>query len=309
MTLGEKIREERKKRGLSRLALANMLGMADTTLQYIENGTTKLPHKGNLRKIAALLEIDLEELELAEYAAEGNGAVKAALKVVKDALKEDDPRIMAIAERIRDERKRKGITQETLAAVAGVARNTVCVIEIGRRPAAGDKVLFKIASALEIDPKELGVGAAAAEKYAVTEMIKTAAKFGQPQKGFCPRFAYCRKATGHTRSDAAKQLGISQNTLGAIEACSVVPTAPLILKMAALYGVSCDYLLGHRPDTYDGRFCMFVYCEAGELHDHCCADCQHRASCEVRCENSPAKCGGVRTRRPNETIRDGKAVL
>lgn len=301
MTLGEKIREERKKRGLSRLALANMLGMADTTLQYIENGTTKLPHKGNLRKIAALLEIDLEELGLDRYIAEGDTAVMVATQ--------EDPELIARGERIRAERKRRGFSQVDLAALAGIPLVTLKRIERGRLLVPHDKTLCKIAGALKIDPQELGIGPEVAEKCAVTDMIKAAVKTFRSPKGFCPRFAYCRKATGHLRSDAARQLGISENTLAAIEACSVAPTAPLILKMADLYGVSCDYLLGHRGDTYDGRYCMFVYCEAGELHDHCCADCRRRSSCAVRCENNPERCGGVRTRRPNEMFRDGKAAI
>lgn len=56
--IGEQIRRERRRRGLSQASLASLLGMSRTTIGQIENGTVR---EIGIRKLMRLLEVlDLE---------------------------------------------------------------------------------------------------------------------------------------------------------------------------------------------------------------------------------------------------------
>lgn len=192
---------------------------------------------------------------------------------------------MMLGERIRYERKQLGLTVVQLAARAGIDAGGLGRIETGttRKPQRG--TLLRLAEALDLSPEALGVRA---DGQTCT------------REGYRPRFAYCRRATGHTQGEVARQLNIRPKTLEAYETGQSYPPAWLIVKMAALYGVSTDYLLGCEADKYRGRFCMITFCEAGLAHDHCCADCEYRDECGDACENSPSQCGYCRTKRPHE---------
>jgi len=197
---------------------------------------------------------------------------------------------MTLAERIAYERKRMNLTQAQLAARAGLYSGVLGRIERGttRQPQRG--TLIRLADALNLNPEDLGVKG---------EGTRT-------RDGYSPRFAYCRRATGHSQGEAAHRLGIRPNTLAAYEEGRSYPPAWLIVMMVSLCGVSADYLLGIPADRYKGRFCMIGFCEAGLLHDHCCADCECRSGCAEACENSPSRCGYCRTKRPQEMFgKDG----
>lgn len=210
---------------------------------------------------------------------------------------------MTPGERIKAERERLGLSQLVLAESAGIDPSTLRDLENGitRRPQR--QTIAAIASALDMNLSDLGYNQDEVDLSVATSELAEAAKLEREPVYFRPRFAFCRQATGHSRLDAAKRLGMRASTLAAYESCQAVPTANTILKMAALYGVSCDYLLGMEPDPYKGRWCMFAYCEAGLPHDHCCMDCSSRADCAEACASNPEECGGVRTRRPHEMFR------
>jgi transcriptional regulator with XRE-family HTH domain len=55
---------------------------------------------------------------------------------------------------LQDERKAKNISQEKLAALTGLDRTAISLIETGKRSPTFSTIL-KICSALEIDPSEL----------------------------------------------------------------------------------------------------------------------------------------------------------
>ena len=194
---------------------------------------------------------------------------------------------MNLGDRIRYERKQMGLTVAQLAARAGIDAGALGRIETGttRRPQRG--TLLRLAEALDLTPEALGVKAD-----------------GQTcgREGYRPRFAYCRMATGHSQGEVARRLNIRPKTLEAYETCQAYPPAWLIVKMVELYGVSADYLLGCPPDKYSGRYCMIGFCEAGLVHDHCCADCEHRDGCGDACQNLPGQCGYCRTKRPHEML-------
>jgi transcriptional regulator with XRE-family HTH domain len=66
----------------------------------------------------------------------------------------DDPDLTALGREIRDRRKARNLSQETLAELAGLHRNYVGLLERGERnPSA--TTLFQLARALEIRLSEL----------------------------------------------------------------------------------------------------------------------------------------------------------
>ena len=60
----------------------------------------------------------------------------------------------AVGKAIRDLRKEKGISQDVLSGVAGIARTHLTMIENGTKQ-ANFETLWKIALALDIRPSEL----------------------------------------------------------------------------------------------------------------------------------------------------------
>ena len=62
MNVGEKIREERKKKKLTQKQLAELTGIAEITIRKYEGGKFK-PKNENLNKIASALNVDAETLQ------------------------------------------------------------------------------------------------------------------------------------------------------------------------------------------------------------------------------------------------------
>lgn len=62
MSIGDKIQEYRKEKGITQETLAKLAGIPYTTLAKIESGQVKNPTINTLIKIAAALEITLDEL-------------------------------------------------------------------------------------------------------------------------------------------------------------------------------------------------------------------------------------------------------
>jgi len=60
----------------------------------------------------------------------------------------------AFGEVLRAERKRCGLSQEALALDAGVERNYISLIELGRN-SPSVRILFKLCAVLEITPSQL----------------------------------------------------------------------------------------------------------------------------------------------------------
>lgn len=192
---------------------------------------------------------------------------------------------MTLGERIASERQRQGMSLSQLAERAGVDIGGLSKIESGVTKKPQKRTVAALSEALGVE---------------LVEPRPTEKRTASLYRDYRPRFVFCRKATGHTRADAAKALGIRTETLAGYEMATSYPPAWMVLKMAKLYGVTCSYLLGEKPDKYQGRFCVLCYCEAGELHDHCCYDCPDRDGCGEACQNSPDNCKAAREKRPNE---------
>ena len=65
------------------------------------------------------------------------------------------------------------------------------------------------------------------------------------------RLKEARKKSGYNQIDAAKKLGISNGTLSGYERNYRDPDTDILKKMADLYEVSVDWLLGHEVKDID----------------------------------------------------------
>lgn len=75
------------------------------------------------------------------------------------------------------------------------------------------------------------------------------------------QFREARKKNKLKLTAAAKMLGVSQPTLSSWEAGRKSPTIDNLAKMADLYGVTTDYLLG-RGGSQDTIFHLYSVCMA-----------------------------------------------
>lgn len=193
---------------------------------------------------------------------------------------------MTLGEQITAARERAGLSMIELAAKAGVDPATVNQIEKGHTKRPHKSTIELIERALN-EAIEGGI-------YIREE--PTAPPFN-------PRFKLCREATGHEITEAAKMLGHHPKTLDMIERGTRTATADTVAAMARLYRVSTDFLLGFEADPFKGRSCMITNCEAGQFHDHCCADCPRRGKCGYACKNSPDSCRCVRVLSPERIAK------
>ena len=66
-------------------------------------------------------------------------------------------------------------------------------------------------------------------------------------------FRELRKQKGLTQIELAKMVNVQQTTVSKWEVGRAVPDYPVLLKLAELYGVSVDYLLGREVITPEER--------------------------------------------------------
>ena len=66
-------------------------------------------------------------------------------------------------------------------------------------------------------------------------------------------FRKFRKQKGLTQIELAKMVNVQQTTVSKWEVGRAVPDYPVLLKLAELYGVSVDYLLGREAITPEER--------------------------------------------------------
>lgn len=151
MTIGERIREERKKQGLTQKRLGELCGIAEPTIRKYELGKLN-PKYQTSQKIADALDVDTSYLM--------NGA------------NDFDPENF-IGQQIRKNRKSHGLTQEQLAKKTGLSLTFIQNCEAGIKSPDYDCIKI-LADALDVSPQELACTAEFANSLtnALKEYIK-----------------------------------------------------------------------------------------------------------------------------------------
>ena len=63
------------------------------------------------------------------------------------------------------------------------------------------------------------------------------------------RLAQARRGQNMTQEQLAEKLGVTRQAVSRWESDTAYPETDKIVRMAALFGVSCDYLLGDKPPS------------------------------------------------------------
>ena len=113
-TFEERLRQLRKEKGLSQIELAEALNVANTTVSIWERGLRK-PEMDTLEKVRKYFDVSLAYL-LGENTGERT-----------------DEASVTFAQRLKELRVERGLTQEELAEKLGVTKNTIYVWEKGQR--------------------------------------------------------------------------------------------------------------------------------------------------------------------------------
>ncbi len=67
------------------------------------------------------------------------------------------------------------------------------------------------------------------------------------------RLAQARRSQNMTQEQLAEKLGVTRQAVSRWESDTAYPETDKIIRMAALFGVSCDYLLGVRSESVPTR--------------------------------------------------------
>lgn len=86
--LGQRIKELRKRNGLTQAALAELIGMETTNLCKLENGG-QLPKEENIEKIAKALKVNIKELFDFGHMRSKNFLQEELIQLIKDANRKE----------------------------------------------------------------------------------------------------------------------------------------------------------------------------------------------------------------------------
>ena len=128
-------------------------------------------------------------------------------------------------ERIAEQRKKLGLSQEELARKIGVSRSALSLYEIDRREPDLETVK-KIASLFGV----------------TTDYLLGLAKGGNTMLG--KRINELRRASGMTQEELGKKLGVIKQTVSSWEKGISEVRNDTLITLSRLFGVTTDYLLG-----------------------------------------------------------------
>jgi transcriptional regulator with XRE-family HTH domain len=138
LTTGQRIQILRERKGLSRPALAGLLGMSAEWLKAVETGRLQTPRLPVLVRIGAVLRIrDVADLAGADMGI-GDASVSVPL-LRKDA-----------GTRIRSARRRRGLSLEVTAALVGRSKAWLSMIETGKLELDRLGDIFALAAVLQV---------------------------------------------------------------------------------------------------------------------------------------------------------------
>lgn len=86
--LGQRIKELRKRNGLTQAALAELIGMETTNLCKLENGG-QIPKEENMEKIAKALKVNIKDLFDFGHMRSKTFIQEELIQIIKDANRKD----------------------------------------------------------------------------------------------------------------------------------------------------------------------------------------------------------------------------
>lgn len=135
-----------------------------------------------------------------------------------------------LGEKIAEQRKKLGLSQEELAEKLNISQKSISKYELGNRKPQY-KVLVRMA-------EYFGV---------TTDYLLGLAKGGNTMLG--KRINELRKSSGMTQEEFGKKLGVIKQTVSSWENDLSEPNHAATIAIAKLFGVTTDYLLGAEGDA------------------------------------------------------------
>lgn len=207
--LGEKIAEQRKKLGLSQEELAEKLNISQKSISKYELGNRKPQYKVLVR--------------MAEYF----GVTTDYLLGVTDST-ENEPESSVtrkFGNRLRELRVSEGITQLQMAVILDTSKSNISKYEAGTVEPGMEKI----------------------NEIARFFKVTTDYLFGMETGGntmIGGKIAELRKELELSQKELAKKIGVSRSALSLYEIDRREPDLETVKKIASLFGVTTDYLLG-----------------------------------------------------------------
>lgn len=212
--LGEKIAEQRKKLGLSQEELAEKLNISQKSISKYELGNRKPQYKVLVR--------------MAEYF----GVTTDYLLGVTDST-ENEPESSVtrkFGNRLRELRVSEGITQLQMAVILDTSKSNISKYEAGTVEPGMEKI----------------------NEIARFFKVTTDYLFGMETGGntmIGGKIAELRKELELSQEELAKKIGVSRSALSLYEIDRREPDLETVKKIASLFGVTTDYLLGAEGDA------------------------------------------------------------
>lgn len=248
MTIGDKIRTERKKHGWTQKQLGEKCGIAEPTIRSYELGRLN-PKKETIKKFSSALGVS--PMYLLGWTEEGVGWTEEG--VTKEQLSGSDTKgqkdFNSIGKRIKECRKTLGLSQQELAEKTGYGdRSMISKIERGEVDLSQRRILA-FAEVLQISPSYLAgwgenvtSGTRPVENQGKT--IKSSQIIGQ-------RIKNLRKSLHLSAEDLAKIVGVSPATIYRYESADIAnPGIDKIQPLADALHTTPEYLMG-RDSTED----------------------------------------------------------
>lgn len=205
---GEKIVEQRKRKGITQQELADALNISRSTLAGYEAENKKPSYKVLVR--------------IAEY-------FGVTVDYLLRSTDTQDFGICDCGNTIKELRTEAGMTQEELGMLLNVQNAAVSKYESGKIPLTGE-TLLKLSKIFNVSTDYL-----------------LGAEEGNTMIG--GKIAELRKEQGLNQEELARKIGVSRSALSLYEIDRREPDLETVKKIASLFGVTTDYLLGAEGDT------------------------------------------------------------
>lgn len=170
------------------------------------------------------------------------------------------------AENLRTSRKTRRLSQTALAEHVHVSQHAVSTWELGLAKPSAD-TLQALAEFFGVTIDDL-VGRTGDSSTEPAAPITPQPAFGtaQSSRRFTDRLRMAREAKNLTQGDVARAVGVARNLVSRWEIGDRKPQGDALVKLADLFGVTTDYLLG-RCDTPATNLSPPVAASAGEEPD------------------------------------------